>query len=90
MISENNPRLSYANHIGGTLNFCCTTPMPTHGTGNITNEPRFVNLATGNLRLQPSSPCIDAGSNAYVSAPTDLDGRPRVIGRNVDMGAYEY
>jgi hypothetical protein len=79
-----------SNHGGAALNFCCTTPMPTNGTGNITNEPRFVNLATGNVRLQSGSPCIDAGTNAHVSTPTDLDGRPRILGPGVDMGAYEF
>jgi len=87
---DDSPRLSYSDHVGGTLNFCCTTPMPTPETGNITNESRFVNLTAGNLRLQPGSPCIDAGTNAYVAGPTDLDGRPRIVGKTVDMGAYEF
>ncbi len=73
-----------------TLNYCCTTPMPTNGVGNITNAPLFVDYANGNLRLQSNSPCIDTGSNAYVTAATDLDGRPRIVGRTVDMGAYEF
>ncbi len=73
-----------------TLNYCCTTPMPTNGVGNITNAPLFVDYPNGNLRLQSNSPCIDAGSNAYVAAATDLDGRPRVVGGTVDMGAYEF
>jgi hypothetical protein len=88
--ADDSPRLSYSNHVGGTLNFCCTTPMPINGTGNITNEPRFVNLSAGNLRLQPGSPCIDAGTNAHVSSPADLDERPRITGKTVDMGAYEF
>jgi len=42
--------------------------------------------------LLPSSPCIDAGDPNYVAEPneTDLDGKPRVIGGRIDMGAYEY
>jgi hypothetical protein len=87
---EDASKSEHSNHGGATLKFCCTTPMPTNGTGNITNEPRFVNPAAGNLRLQPNSPCVDAGDNAYVSSPTDRDGRPRIIGRGVDMGAYEF
>ena len=77
--------------IGGTLNYCCTTPLPT-GEGNITNEPMFVDLVAGNLRLLSNSPCINAGTNQdWMIGATDLDGNPRIYGGGrVDMGAYEY
>jgi hypothetical protein len=61
-----------------TLNNCWTT------------EPLFVDQAAGNLRLQSNSPCINAGTNAYPSGTTDLDGNPRIVGGTVDIGAYEY
>jgi hypothetical protein len=69
---------------------CCTTPMPTNGLGHITNAPRFVDLAGGDLRLAADSPCINAGRNAYAPAATDLDGNPRATGGTVDLGAYEF
>jgi hypothetical protein len=72
-----------------TLNYCCTTPLP-DGIGNIINAPLFVNYASGNLRLQSNSPCINSGNNAYVVGNTDLDGNPRIVGGTVDIGAYEY
>ena len=72
-----------------TLNYCCTIPLPASGIGNITNNPLFVNPA-GNFQLQGSSPCINAGNNAYVDFPTDLNGNPRIVGGTVDIGAYEY
>ena len=71
--------------------YCCTMPLPSSGNGNISAEPLFVDLNGGNLRLQSDSPCIDAGNDVlYPAGPTDLDGLPRVVGSEVDMGAYEY
>ena len=63
-------------------------PFPAWGAGNITNTPCFVDAATGNFRLQSTSPCINAGWNFY--AGPDLDGNPRLVGGRVDIGAYEF
>ena len=67
------------------------------GQGNINEDPFFVDAATANYRLSPGSPCIDAGNNIAPNvAPTDVDGRPRIIDGDcndtnvVDMGAYEF
>jgi predicted outer membrane repeat protein len=45
----------------------------------------------GDYHLLLGSPCIDAGDPNYIAGPneTDLDGKPRVIGGRIDMGAYE-
>ncbi|MCL1921002.1 MAG: InlB B-repeat-containing protein, partial [Kiritimatiellaeota bacterium] len=42
------------------------------------------------LILKKGSPCIDAGSNAFVDWDFDFAGNPRIIGGTVDMGAYEH
>ncbi|MCX7702973.1 MAG: right-handed parallel beta-helix repeat-containing protein, partial [Planctomycetota bacterium] len=60
----------------------------------ITSNPLFVDgssLTNNNYRLRKSSPCINAGDNSYVpsSVTTDLDGRRRIWGTNVDIGCYE-
>jgi hypothetical protein len=72
------------------LNYCCTTPLPMNGFGNIDADPLFVDYAGGSLRLQADSPCINAGNNDYVTTSIDLDGNPRISGGVVDMGAYEF
>jgi PKD repeat protein len=80
-----------ANYWGDWLpNYCCTTPMPTNGVGNIDNAPLFVDPAAGDLRLQANSPCINSGNNSYVTNTTDLDGNPRIVSGTVDIGAYEF
>jgi parallel beta-helix repeat protein len=61
-----------------TLNYCCTVPLPTNGVGNISVPPLFVDYASRNLRLQTTSPCINAGNNAYL--PTTTSNRDIVCG----------
>jgi hypothetical protein len=77
-----------SNYLGSSFQYSCTFPDP-GGPGNITNDPRFIDAAKNNLRLQIDSPCINAGSNALVAGMADLDGLPRVALEWVDMGAYE-
>jgi hypothetical protein len=77
------------------LSYCCTTPQPTNGLGNIANAPLFVDLVDSNLHLQSNSPCINAGSNSCLAnsdftSSSDLDGNARIVGGTVDLGAYEF
>ncbi len=62
------------------------------GEGNIDLDPRFVDLANGDLHLLPDSPAIDAGDPDFVPSPgeTDIDGQKRVWNGRVDMGADEF
>jgi hypothetical protein len=74
------------------------------GSGNIAQDPLFVDVHGKNLRLLPGSPCVDAGRNASVPIGVmfDRDGRPRFeddpqqpdtgVGTPpiVDVGAYEF
>ncbi len=56
--------------------------------GNITNAPIFLAEAYGDYRLVPASPGVDAGLNGAATS-MDLNGRTRISGGSVDMGAYE-
>ena len=59
-------------------------------TNNLwSTDPQFMQPDSGDFRLQPCSPAIDAGTNAAVFTATDAAGQPRMQGGTVDMGAYE-
>ncbi|MGO8926509.1 MAG: choice-of-anchor Q domain-containing protein [Limisphaerales bacterium] len=79
-----------SNYDQSAMDYCCTTPQPFGGTGNIANDPLLVDHVNGDLHLLSNSPCINAGNNAYVATTTDLDGNPRIVSGTVDIGAYEY
>lgn len=55
------------NSFSGSFNNCCfhqfdDTYNASGGTDNVFADPQFVNPTTGDLRLRPSSPCINAGT----------------------------
>jgi len=86
-LSGNTP----ANTMASTNLYCCAPDLIPGIDGNITNAPMFISQATGNFHLLETSPCVEAGLNAYASSLTaDLDGKHRIQGVRVDMGAYEY
>jgi predicted outer membrane repeat protein len=74
------------------------------GDGNIGLDPLFVEPiepdgpGEPDFHPQPDSPCINAGLTETVdpgpwdppSPNLDLDGKPRVLCKFVDMGAYEF
>ncbi|MBQ3387635.1 MAG: hypothetical protein IJG60_00305 [Thermoguttaceae bacterium] len=53
-------------------------------------QPLFTDSRAGDYTLTENSIAVDAGNNAYVLTDEDLAGSPRIIGRAVDIGAYEY
>ncbi len=64
-------------------------------TNSITSNPEFVDTANDDFRISGSSPCVDAGNNAYVLAPypvidKDRRGENRIQNTTIDMGAYEW
>ena len=63
------------------------------GTGNIFEDPLFVDPTNFDLHLHENSPCINTGTPDTTGLnlpPYDLDGNPRIYGDRIDMGAYEW
>ncbi|MFH1422406.1 MAG: right-handed parallel beta-helix repeat-containing protein, partial [Planctomycetota bacterium] len=66
------------------------------GTTTINNtciicDPLFVDTSTGNYRLKKTSVAVDRGNDSLVPSGLtgDVDGRQRISGVRVDLGAYE-
>ena len=62
--------------------------------GGLFGDPLLVdaNILVPDLRLQPGSPCIDAG-DPFTAIPldeTDFSGSQRIVGAHIDIGAYEF
>lgn len=89
--SASAPTVGYSCVEGG-LTTGCVDGGGNIGTDLVNDDPDFVGAAGGDLRLQASSPCIDAGDDSAIPAGGwwDLDENWRVSGSFVDMGAYEY
>ena len=88
----NTPDNLKASGVGLEIAACCTYPAVSnlYDRGlNITNAPLFAGLLT-DFHLLTNSPCINAGTNLpWMAGAVDLDGNPRIIGSQVDMGCYE-
>ncbi len=75
------------------VSYTCNYPVWPTGTGNTAALPQFVNFAGRDFRLQPTSPCRNAGLNQdWMVGARDLDGKPRLDAMTgiVDMGCYEF
>ncbi|MCW5933418.1 MAG: carboxypeptidase regulatory-like domain-containing protein [Fimbriimonadia bacterium] len=63
---------------------------PTGSNGNLSVDPLLANRFDGNLHIQPTSPCRNAGDNSVVVATwRDMDNQNRILNGTVDIGADE-
>ena len=63
--------------------------------GNVTMDPSCLDgynpLLDSNYRITDDSPCYNAGDDSKVSWDwLDMDGKPRIVGTHVDIGASEF
>ena len=62
---------------------------------DVLNGPNFVDPTNGDYRIRPSLKLLDQGSNeryqlnANINSEKDLGNTARLIGDNIDIGAYE-
>lgn len=68
--------------------YCCIYEWTEGGTGNISDDPLFDSLESGDYHLTGDSPCIDVGTNTDIN--DDIDGNVRPYGAEFDMGADEW
>ena len=78
-----------------TMTYSCATDnvnLLGDGEGNISDDPCFVEAATGDFHLSENSPCINTGSSdeSVLSEWFDIEGNARICDGRTDMGAYEY
>jgi hypothetical protein len=67
------------------------------GLGTITSDPQYVNNTgdhTGDYHLKATSPAVDpntsSGTPLTAFPSSDFEGKPRLQGKRVDLGAYEH
>ena len=81
--------LAYHNGSGNFTNDDAPRKVIGFGRGNVSRNPRFVDLGLHNLRLRPGSPAINHALSRY-SLSRDYDGKKRPQGEASDIGAFEF
>ncbi|GAK89546.1 hypothetical protein JCM19297_1374 [Nonlabens ulvanivorans] len=83
--------MSLANNVNSQFNL---TALAFNGnaSNNLTGNPLFTDIANDDFTLMAASPAIDVGSLNLTPATIveDLNGNMRILGTEIDMGAYEY
>jgi len=65
---------------------CLRNASALSGAGNFEADPLF---AADGFRLCGQSPCRDAGDDALGATTVDVLGKPRVVGKHIDVGCAE-
>lgn len=68
-------------------------PAVVQGTGNMCDDPKFLDTGADDYHLQSGSPALNSGYiMPWMAGAEDLEGNPRIdrATGTVDMGCYEY
>jgi len=81
--NRNNTKVDYSlvNHISGEVQI---------GQHIIQGDPLFIDANNNDFHLNNGSAAINAGDKSVFEQNIDLDGKPRVINDQIDMGAFEF
>ncbi len=83
--------MSLANNLNSQYNL---TALAFNGnaSNNLTGNPLFTDVANDDFTLMTASPAIDTGSLNLTPATIveDLNGNMRILGTEIDMGAFEH
>lgn len=69
---------------------CIIKNIYSNTNSNSSNDPLFVDALNKNFRVSETSSAIDSGLSTHNNSTFDLDGNERIIGSNIDRGAYEF
>jgi len=96
IVWENPVRYGLQISTSTTPTYSCIENWTGGGVGNITSDPLLVAPANGDLRLLPTSPCVDAGGSVPLAEdfegdfrPFDYTPVPRGDGSDFDIGCDE-
>ena len=81
------PVTARANCIYGNTSFDYYGLLP--GSGDLSADPQFVGMESGNFDLFSTSPCIDRGDDSVFPFGWLSDEPARHQGLHIDIGAYE-
>ncbi len=91
ILADNAGAYSFA--AGATFSHCCSPALAEDENGNFPDAPRFRHPERDDFRLGVGSRCINnADASRWTSRPDalDLNGLPRRIGHDYDIGCYEF
>lgn len=74
----------YFGNTGGDLSGAATSQ-----SGDVLADPLFMDHVGSDYHLATGSPAVDAGHGAEVTGAVDVRAGKRVVGAQVDIGAYE-